>query len=92
MQATHCPICYGELEVREVTPCDDCGGRPKELEHFREGMHAYAIYEVFPGLELTLCDFCAVDFASKINLQKLETSVRARVYSCRHETLRFLSS
>jgi hypothetical protein len=80
MQATHCPICYGELEVREVTPCDDCGGRPKELEHFREGMHAYAIYEVFPGLELTLCDFCAVDFASKINLQKLETSVRARVY------------
>jgi hypothetical protein len=55
-------------------------------------MHAYAIYEVFPGLELTLCDFCAVDFASKINLQKLETSVRARVYSCRHETLRFLSS
>ena len=64
MQETHCPICYGELAVREVAPCDDCGGRPKELEHFRERMHTYAIYEIFPGLELTLCDFCAVDFAS----------------------------
>jgi hypothetical protein len=64
MQETHCPVCYGELEVREVAPCDDCGGKAEELDHFREGRHTFTIYEVFPGLELTLCDFCAVDFTS----------------------------
>lgn len=64
MQATHCPVCYGELEVRELAPCDDCGAQLQELEHFREGKHTFSIYEVFPDLELTLCDFCAVDFTS----------------------------
>jgi hypothetical protein len=78
MQETHCPICYGELEVREVAPCDDCGGQPKELEHFREAIHTYAIYEVFPGLELTLCDFCCVDFGS-YNPEFLGLSKYARI-------------
>jgi rRNA maturation endonuclease Nob1 len=64
MQENHCPICYTELQTRETAPCDDCGGDPVELEHLREGKHTYAEYEVFPGLSLTLCDFCAVDFGS----------------------------
>lgn len=64
MQETHCPICYGELEAREVAPCDDCGGSPKELEHFREGIHSYNVYTVFDGMELALCDFCYLDFTS----------------------------
>lgn len=64
MQETHCPICYGELEAREVAPCDDCGGAPDELEHFREGIHSYNVYTVFAGMELTLCNFCYVDFTS----------------------------
>ncbi|SRR5579871_3490005 len=64
MQETHCPICYGELEVRELAPCDDCGGSPEELDHVQDGLHKYAVFEVFPGLELTLCDFCCVDFGS----------------------------
>ena len=64
MQETHCPVCFGELEVRELAPCDDCGGKSEELEHFREGRHVYQVFAVFPGLELTLCDFCMVDFTS----------------------------
>jgi hypothetical protein len=64
MQETHCPVCFGELEVRELAPCDDCGGVPEELEHFRAGMHTYNTYAVFPGIELTLCDFCSADFGS----------------------------
>jgi hypothetical protein len=45
MQETHCPICFGELEARELAPCDDCGGDPEELIHFREGRHKYAVFE-----------------------------------------------
>ena len=58
------PLCYTALETREVAPCDDCGCNPIELEHLREGKHNYKEYEVLPGLNLTLCDFCAVDFGS----------------------------
>ena len=64
MQEAYCPLCYGELEVRDVAPCDGCGALPLELEHFTSGMHSYAEYEVFPSLELTLCNFCDVDFGS----------------------------
>jgi hypothetical protein len=64
MQETHCPLCYGPLEIRQVAPCDECGWRPNEIEHFHEGKHTYQEYEVFRGLFLTLCDFCFVDFAS----------------------------
>jgi hypothetical protein len=64
MQETQCPICYGPLEIREVAPCDDCGHNPRELKEFEEGYHSYSEYEVFPGLYLTLCNFCDADFAS----------------------------
>jgi hypothetical protein len=64
MKETQCPLCYGDLEVHQVAPCDDCGCHPDELEHFRKGQHRYAKYEVFPGLSLVLCDFCDVDFGS----------------------------
>ena len=64
MHETHCPLCYGSLEVREVAPCEDCGGDPTEIEHFRRGKHTYSEYEVFPGLKLVLCNFCDVDFGS----------------------------
>jgi hypothetical protein len=64
MQETHCPVCFGELEARELGPCDDCGADPKELEHFRQGAHTYSVYAVFAGIELTLCNLCHIDFAS----------------------------
>jgi hypothetical protein len=64
MQETNCPLCYGELEVRDVAPCDECGAVPQEIEHFAYGKHTYAEYEVFPPLKVTLCNFCDVDFGS----------------------------
>lgn len=60
-----CPICFSELEVRDCAPCDDCGWNvPTEMEHLNEGEHTYATYEIYQGLRLTLCNFCAVDFGS----------------------------
>ncbi len=59
-----CPICYHELEVRECAPCDDCGWDPREINHLHQGIHTYETYEVYQGLHLTLCNFCAVDFGS----------------------------
>jgi hypothetical protein len=64
MQETHCPLCQGALETREVTPCFECGADPIEREHFEQGKHTYREYEVFPPLRLTLCNFCDVDFGS----------------------------
>ncbi len=64
MNETRCPLCGEPLEVRDVAPCEECGGDPAELEHFREGQHQYTCYEVFPGLRLVLCNLCDVDFGS----------------------------
>jgi len=64
MKATHCPLCYEPLEVRDVGPCMDCGFDPTEIEHARSGKHTYAEYRVFGDLSLVLCNFCWVDFAS----------------------------
>lgn len=60
-----CPICFSELEIRDCAPCDDCGWNvPTEIEHLNEKLHTYITYEVYQGLQLTLCNFCAVDFTS----------------------------
>lgn len=64
MKETNCPICFEPLEVRLVAPCEECGGLPEEITHYEEGLHTYAEYEVFEGLNLILCNFCDVDFAS----------------------------
>ena len=61
-----CPICFHELEVRECTPCDDCGGTEgtlTKMEH-PERKDVYTVYEVYKGLHLTLCQFCSIDFGS----------------------------
>jgi len=64
MQETHCPICYDPLEWREVAPCVECGAHQMEIAHFHEGKHTYSEYEIFTGLTIVLCNFCAVDFGS----------------------------
>lgn len=64
MKNTQCPICFSELEVRDCTPCDDCGGDPQELEDLKANKHIYRRYEIYKGLTLTLCNFCDVDFGS----------------------------
>lgn len=64
MSATHCPLCYELLEVREVGPCMDCGFHPVEIEHARAGKHTYAEFRIFGELSLVLCNFCQCDFSS----------------------------
>jgi hypothetical protein len=64
MNEDYCPICYSELEVRDVAPCMDCGHRPEEIEHTLAGRHTYTEIRIFDGLSLVLCDFCQVDFGS----------------------------
>lgn len=64
MKYTNCPICYEKLEVRDTTPCMDCGALPEELEHLKEGKHTYAEFDIVFGLKLILCNFCQVDFGS----------------------------
>jgi hypothetical protein len=60
---SHCPICYGKLEVRDVAPCFDCGGDPKELQDLAERRHTYTEVLAFQ-IPIILCDFCLADFAS----------------------------
>ena len=64
MKKEQCPICYSELEVKELAPCDDCGCLEEEIDHFNNGRHKYNVYEIYKGLKLQLCDFCDIDFGS----------------------------
>jgi hypothetical protein len=64
MPLPQCPLCFGPLEVRDVAPCAECGGDPRELEHLREGRHTYQLLRVLDGVEMVLCNFCMVDFGS----------------------------
>ena len=59
----YCPVCYTELEVIDVAPCDDCGWDENEIQHFDEKKHVYAEFKVY-GASLILCSFCDVDFSS----------------------------
>jgi hypothetical protein len=65
MKDRRCPLCFGPLEVRDVAPCAECGGAPTELDHLREGRHTYQVMRLLGGFELTLCNFCMVDFGSR---------------------------
>ena len=61
----YCPVCYTELEVIDVAPCDDCGWDENEIQHFDEKKHVYAEFNVY-GASLILCSFCDVDFRRMI--------------------------
>lgn len=63
MQATRCPICFGPLEVRQVTPCCECGHHERELAELKAGRHVHTEYLIF-GLPIVLCNFRDVDFRS----------------------------
>lgn len=64
MKKQQCPICYSELQVIELAPCNDCGHLKQEIQHCKEGKHRYNVYTVYHDLTLQLCDFCDVDFGS----------------------------
>ena len=63
MSESHCPICFAEMDVRDVAPCFDCGGDPTELDHLAAGKHSYTEVLAF-GIPIAVCDFCLVDFSS----------------------------
>ena len=63
MSESHCPICHGGLEVRDVAPCFECGWDPVELDHLEERKHTYTEVLAF-RVPIVLCDFCLVDFSS----------------------------
>lgn len=58
-----CPVCFDELELRNLAPCDDCGFAEAEIEHFESHEHVYSEFEVY-GSTLILCNFCDLDFSS----------------------------
>ena len=72
MTLEQCPICGSELEIREVTPCFECGVLEDQVAMLREAIQTafehdsvnYGVYRIFDALEITLCDFCAIDIGS----------------------------
>ncbi len=72
MHNEQCPECGTELEVREVTPCIDCGALEDQVELLKQDIAEnythdsveFNVYRLFEKYEVTLCGFCAVDFGS----------------------------
>jgi hypothetical protein len=54
MGISHCPICAGELEVRDVKPCFVCGAW--EMDDRNLEYHDFEIRD--GGHKLTLCHIC----------------------------------
>lgn len=59
-----CPICYADLETRDVAPCYMCGVLPHELEHLDQKRHTYGVYRFPNGTEMELCEICFLDMES----------------------------
>lgn len=57
-----CPLCYGPLEVIDVTPCYVCGHFPKEVAEFGVRDREYAEYTILGGLRLVLCALDMLEF------------------------------
>jgi hypothetical protein len=60
MQRAQCPLCYSLLEVRAVTPCFICGGRPDHVERFNPAKPIRE-YQLPNGLNIVLCSGCEVE-------------------------------
>ena len=78
MQNEHCPLCFGGLEVREVAPCEECGGDPQEIDHFRQGKHTYQRFETIGRM-----NGLSVDMTSRYAISPPRTARRcATVARC----------
>ncbi|MBY0230098.1 MAG: hypothetical protein K2W96_12520 [Gemmataceae bacterium] len=60
MSVSHCPICYGALEVREVAPCVVCGGWPESVERFSPSSPIRE-WRLPSGEVLALCEGCLLE-------------------------------
>jgi hypothetical protein len=59
-----CPLCSADMEVRNVAPCEECGGDPESLDRFGAKNQTYHLVRVLGGRELVLCTGCMLDFGS----------------------------
>ncbi len=72
MSTNYCPFCYEEMAAVSVVPCFDCGIDAERIsvlkqdvaENYQHDSINYMIYRIFEDIEVTLCDFCAVDLGS----------------------------
>ena len=76
MPLPQCPICYGPLEVRDVTPCSICGGWPEAVERFDPAAE-FREYRLPSGQDIALCRACQLEefmvpggWGSRLNLPK----------------------
>ena len=72
MKTEQCPICSNELEIKEVTPCIECGALEDEVkplkqdikEGFIHDSNTFNEYRIFEKFEIILCGYCAIDIGS----------------------------
>lgn len=60
MAVSQCPCCYSPLEVRDVTPCDVCGGWPESVARFNPTA-VYTEYRLPSGHTVVLCRACVLE-------------------------------
>jgi hypothetical protein len=64
MAIDDCPLCAAPMEVRNVAPCEQCGGDPESLDRFGAGDQTYHLVRILGTKELILCTGCMLDFGS----------------------------
>ena len=76
MPSSQCPICYGPLEVGDVTPCSICGGWSEAVERFDPAAE-FREYRLPSGQAIVLCGACQLEefmvpggWGSRLNLPK----------------------
>jgi hypothetical protein len=60
MAVSQCPCCFTSLEVRDVTPCDVCGGWPESVTRFNPAAE-YTEYRLPSGRTIVLCRACELE-------------------------------
>lgn len=60
MNPAQCPICFGPLEPRDVTPCHICGGRPESVAGF-DPTATFTQFRLPSGHGVTLCRACELE-------------------------------
>ncbi len=60
MQDSQCPICFGLLGAREVTPCFICGGWPESVASFDPSAN-YREFRLPDDQLIVLCSSCELE-------------------------------
>jgi hypothetical protein len=57
---SQCPVCFSALEVRDVTPCQVCGGWPESVSRF-DPSATFAEFRLPGGRLVVLCRGCELE-------------------------------